>query len=150
MAKEVRGVDFDPHTEPLDAEVVVRVGGGRQHGRLWIADSAIDSAPTLSQVRARQTDSSPPIRQRPNTVQLQMEAFQAQLQAQVQAQMQAERERLEQENARRWEAYAQYMQTLGFPQPPFSPFAPRAGTPTPNQSAVSNEGPPPPARTADE
>jgi hypothetical protein len=42
------------------------VGGGMRHGRYWIADGAIDSSstPTLSQVRARRTGSSPAIRPR--------------------------------------------------------------------------------------
>jgi hypothetical protein len=40
--------------------------GGKRHGRYWIADGAIDSSstPTLSQVRARSTGSSPAIRPR--------------------------------------------------------------------------------------
>jgi hypothetical protein len=66
MAREVHGPDFDPTTEDLDVEVVMRVGGGKKHGRYWIADSAIDpsSAPTLSQIQARSTSSSPAIRPR--------------------------------------------------------------------------------------
>jgi len=61
--------------------------------------------------------------------------MEAQVQATVQEQLRAQTERIEQENARRWEAYAQYMQSLGYPQPPLSPFGPppgaRGGTPTP-------------------
>ena len=50
MAREVHGPDFDPYTAPIDAEVVMRVGGGKKHGRYYIADSTLDSAttPTLS------------------------------------------------------------------------------------------------------
>ena len=33
MATEVNGPDFDLSTEPIDAEVVMRVGGGKKHGR---------------------------------------------------------------------------------------------------------------------
>ena len=64
MAREVNGLDFDPYTAPIDAEVVMRVGGGKKHGRYYIADSTLDSAttPTLSQIRARSTSSSPTIR----------------------------------------------------------------------------------------
>ena len=50
MAREVNGPDFDPYTAPIDAEVVMRVGGGKKHGRYYIADSSINSAtiPNLS------------------------------------------------------------------------------------------------------
>jgi hypothetical protein len=64
MAKEVHGLDYDPRTEDIDGDVLMRVGGGKRHGRYWIADGAIDSSstPTLSQVRARSTSASPAIR----------------------------------------------------------------------------------------
>jgi hypothetical protein len=54
MAKEVHWLDYDPSTEDIDGDVLMRVGGGKRHGRYWIADGAIDSSftPTLSQVRA--------------------------------------------------------------------------------------------------
>jgi hypothetical protein len=60
MAQEVHGLDYDPSTEPIDPDVLMRVGGGKRHGRYWIADGAIDSSstPTLSQVRARRLESS--------------------------------------------------------------------------------------------
>jgi hypothetical protein len=66
MAQEVHGPDYDPSTEPIDPDVLMRVGGGKRHGRYWIADGAIDSSstPTLSQVRARSTGLSPAIRPR--------------------------------------------------------------------------------------
>jgi hypothetical protein len=66
MAREVHGPDYDPTTEDLDGEVIMRVGGGKKHGRYWIADGAIDSSstPTLSQIRARSTSASPAIRPR--------------------------------------------------------------------------------------
>jgi hypothetical protein len=64
MAQEVHGPDYDPRTEDIDGDVLMRVGGGKRHGRYWIADGAIDSSSThtLSQVRARSTSSSPAIR----------------------------------------------------------------------------------------
>ena len=76
MATEVHGPDFDPSTEPID-EVVMRVGGGMKHGRYWIGDSLIDttSTPTLAQIRARSTSSSPAIRPRQSTTEIQMEAL---------------------------------------------------------------------------
>jgi hypothetical protein len=66
MAQEVHGPDYDPRTEDIDGDILMRVGGGKRHVRYWIADGAIDSlsTPTLSQVRARSTSSSPAIRPR--------------------------------------------------------------------------------------
>jgi hypothetical protein len=48
MARDVHGPEFDPATEDLDGEVVMRVGGGKHHGRYWLADGAIDSSATPS------------------------------------------------------------------------------------------------------
>src|SRR6185437_12664859 len=55
---------WDPATAPLSGEAIMRAGGGKKHGRYWIANSLVDttSTPTLSQLRARTTDSTPPIR----------------------------------------------------------------------------------------
>jgi hypothetical protein len=66
MAQEVYGPEYDPSTEQIDPDVLMRVGGGKRHGRHLIADWAIDSSstPTLSQLRARSTGSSPAIRPR--------------------------------------------------------------------------------------
>jgi hypothetical protein len=66
MAQEVHGPDYDPRTEDIDEDVLMRAGGGKRHGQYWIADRAIDSSstPTLSQVRARSTSSSLAIRPR--------------------------------------------------------------------------------------
>jgi hypothetical protein len=60
MAQEVRGPDYDPRTEDIDRDVLMRIGGGKRHGLYWIADGAINlsSTPTLSQVRTRSTSSS--------------------------------------------------------------------------------------------
>jgi hypothetical protein len=64
MAQEVHGPEYDPRTEQIDPDVLMRVRGGKRHERYWIADEAIDSSstPTLSQVQARSTGSSPAIR----------------------------------------------------------------------------------------
>jgi hypothetical protein len=66
MAQEVHGLEYDPSTEQIDPAVLMRVEGGKRHGRYWIADGAINSSstPTLSRVRARSTGSSPAIRPR--------------------------------------------------------------------------------------
>jgi hypothetical protein len=63
MAQKVHGLEYDPRTEQIDPDVVMRVEGGKRLGRYWIADGAMDSSstPTLSQVRARSTGSSPAI-----------------------------------------------------------------------------------------
>ena len=78
MAKEVHGPDYDPRTEDIDGDVLMRVGGGKRHGRYWIADGAIDSSstPTLSQVRARSTSASPAIRPRQDTSQHRIQQLQ--------------------------------------------------------------------------
>ena len=77
MAREVNGPDFDPYTAPIDAEVVMRVGGGKKHGRYYIADSSINPAttPSLSQIRARSTSSSPTIRSYPDSTDVRMAAL---------------------------------------------------------------------------
>ena len=66
MAREVHGLEYNLSTEDLDGEVVMRVGGGKKHGRYWIGDGAIDSAatPSLCLVRASSTSTSPAIRPR--------------------------------------------------------------------------------------
>ena len=76
MAQDVHGPEFDAINEPIDEEVVMRAGGGKKHGRYWFGNSFVDTVttPTLSQIRARSTSSSPAIRPRPDTTQAQIEA----------------------------------------------------------------------------
>jgi hypothetical protein len=66
MAHDVHGLGYDPRTEDIDGDVLMRVGGGKRHVCYCITDGAIDSSstPTLFQVRARRTSSSPAIRPR--------------------------------------------------------------------------------------
>ena len=45
------GPDFDPTAAPLDTDLVMRMGGGKQHSRYALANSAIDEAPTLTEIR---------------------------------------------------------------------------------------------------
>jgi hypothetical protein len=33
MAQEVHGLEYDPSTEQIDPDVLMRVGGGKRHGR---------------------------------------------------------------------------------------------------------------------
>ena len=60
---------WDPGTAPLSGEAIMRAGGRKKHGRYWISNSLVDTAstPSLTQLRARTTDSTPPIRPRPET-----------------------------------------------------------------------------------
>ena len=69
MARALYEDTWDPATAPLSGEAIMRAGGGKKHGRYCLADSVVDTAstPTLSQLRARTTDSTPPIRPRPKT-----------------------------------------------------------------------------------
>jgi hypothetical protein len=50
MAQEVQGPDYVLRTENIYGDVLMRVRGGKRHGRYCIADGAIDSSstPTLS------------------------------------------------------------------------------------------------------
>jgi hypothetical protein len=65
--RSLHGPYYNVSTKPLDTEMIVRLGDGRKHGQLWIADGAdsSSSAPSLSDVRARSTTRSLPIRSRP-------------------------------------------------------------------------------------
>jgi hypothetical protein len=48
MARQVHGEDHDPSTQDFDGEVVMRVGGGKKHGRYYLGDGALDTASTLT------------------------------------------------------------------------------------------------------
>ena len=76
--REVHGEDYDVRTEPIDAETIMRLGGGKKHGRLWIVDGAIDSTivPSLDTIRARSTSSSQPICPRRSPALQQVQALQ--------------------------------------------------------------------------
>jgi hypothetical protein len=65
--RALRGSEHNLSTEPLKTEVIVRLGQGRKHGWLWIADGAnsSSSAPSLFDLRAQSTSISLPIRARP-------------------------------------------------------------------------------------
>ena len=78
MGRQVHGPDWDPSSQPLDGEVIMRVGGGKKHGRYYIGDGLVDTAstPTLSQIRARRTANSPAICPRLSASQLQVQELQ--------------------------------------------------------------------------
>jgi hypothetical protein len=70
-ARSRHGDDYDPSSQDFDLEVVMRIGGGKKHGRYYLGDGIIDatSTPSLSQILARSTDTSIPICPRPETSQ---------------------------------------------------------------------------------
>jgi hypothetical protein len=70
VVRALRGLDHNLSTEPLETEVIVRLGQGRKHGRLWVEDGAdsLSSAPSLSDVTARSMARSLPIRARPTPI----------------------------------------------------------------------------------
>ena len=69
VGRALHGETWDPATAPLSGEAIMRAGGGKKHGRYWIAHSLVDTAstPSLSQLRASTTNSTPTIRPRPET-----------------------------------------------------------------------------------
>jgi hypothetical protein len=77
-ARSVHGPEYDPSTEDLDGEIVMRVGGHKKHGRFWLGNGVIDTAstPSLSQIRAWSMSSSPAIRLWPDTSQHRVDALQ--------------------------------------------------------------------------
>ncbi|TVU06362.1 hypothetical protein EJB05_49571, partial [Eragrostis curvula] len=117
MAREVHGPEWDPSTEDLDGEIIMRVGGGKKHGQYWIGDSTLDTAstPTLSQIRARSSSSAPPIRPRQSAAQIQFDEVQAQLREEMEAKMQEQeamyQARLQEQQAR-YDARLQQQQAM--------------------------------------
>ena len=77
-ARSVHGPEYDPSTEDFDAEIVMRVGGGKKHGRYWLGDGTLESGsvPSLSQIRASTPSGGPAIRQRPSPSQQRVDALQ--------------------------------------------------------------------------
>jgi hypothetical protein len=63
-AREVRGLDFDLVTEPLDGESVVRSGEGRMHGQYLLVMFVVLTLAAV-QSRDRGTSSALPIQQWP-------------------------------------------------------------------------------------
>jgi hypothetical protein len=70
-ARSLHGDDYDSSSKDFDPEVVMRIGGGKKHGRYYLGDGVIDatSTPSLSKIRACSTDASIPIRPWPDTSQ---------------------------------------------------------------------------------
>jgi hypothetical protein len=74
----VHGDECDPNTQDFDAEVIMRIGGGKKHGRFWLGDDVIDatSTPSLSQIQAQSMGVSIPIRPRADNAQHRIMALQ--------------------------------------------------------------------------
>lgn len=68
MVSELHGPEYVPEEHPIDPVAVMMAGGGKKHGRYWLADSLIDTAstPTLTQIRSQSTSSTPSVRPRPS------------------------------------------------------------------------------------
>jgi len=140
IGKALHGDTWDPATAPLSGEAIMRAGGGKKHDRYWLGDSIVDTAstPTLSQLRARTTNSTPPILSRSEISVVSMHAFQAWLDEEKRLWQELE-ERLEQERKLREEqeqrvaAMFVYMQGLGasinYQPPPTMPWPPPTAPP---------------------
>jgi hypothetical protein len=53
VARTLHGDDYDPSSQDFDSDVM-RIGGGKKHGRYYLGNGVIDatSTPSLSQFRA--------------------------------------------------------------------------------------------------
>jgi hypothetical protein len=78
--RKSHGEAYDPATEPLDTDVLIRTGGGKQHDRYFLAHSLIDptTVPTLREVRRSNntTSSDVPIQPRRSSSMQMMAAVQ--------------------------------------------------------------------------
>jgi hypothetical protein len=109
-ARTRHGDEFNPATEPLDTDIMMRVGGGKQHGRYYIAHSAIDptTVPTLREVRRSDssTSSDVPIRPRQPSHRQELEALRREMEAREREMEAREREMEAREQAREREMEA--------------------------------------------
>jgi hypothetical protein len=59
--------DYNPSEHDINIDIVMALGGGKKHGRLWIGDDINDSSSLrLADVRAWRTESDPQIRACPS------------------------------------------------------------------------------------
>jgi len=81
VGRQVHGPDWDPSAHDLDGELIMKLGGGKKHGRYFIGEGTLDTAstPTLSQIRARTTDSGLPIRPRLSVAELRVQELEVNL-----------------------------------------------------------------------
>ena len=78
---QVHGPDWDPSAHDLDGELIMKVGGGKKHGRYFIGEGTLDTASvtTLSRIRARTMDSGLPICPRLSMVELRVQELEVNL-----------------------------------------------------------------------
>jgi hypothetical protein len=58
--KQKYGEDYNPSEPDIDTDIVMALGGGKKHGRLWIGDCITNSSSLrLADVRAWRTESDP-------------------------------------------------------------------------------------------
>ncbi|XP_020181609.3 uncharacterized protein [Aegilops tauschii subsp. strangulata] len=171
--KARKGPDFNP-SQPIDLELVMISGGGRNPGLLAIGDGLIRCTSTLPQIKRRQTSSDPEIRPRPRPMDLEIKAAIEEERAKTQELLAeerrhaAEREReieertarlLEEERNRNdlanraiYELFASMCEKNGQTPPPMPVIAP-ADTHNSRQASTSaigaskNPDPPPSATT---
>ncbi|RLM75667.1 uncharacterized protein C2845_PM15G02750 [Panicum miliaceum] len=62
--RQVHGPEWDPSAHPLDGEIIMRVGGGKKHGRYYIGDDTLDTAQLAAQVAAYEAKLAKERRQR--------------------------------------------------------------------------------------
>jgi len=51
MGRVLHEDTWDPATAPLSGEAIMRAGGGKKHGRYWLADSVVNTASTHIHIR---------------------------------------------------------------------------------------------------
>ena len=75
--KEIHGETSDPLTAPFDPMVAMCAGQGKLNGRPYIGGASFNSSsiPTLADMRARRTSSTPKIEHRPRVGVAAMEAM---------------------------------------------------------------------------
>jgi hypothetical protein len=77
-ARSVHTPNWDPSTDNIDGEMVMRLAQGKKHGRYRIGDGTLDSSeiPSLLQIRAWTPSGGPAIRQRSSPSQQRVDALQ--------------------------------------------------------------------------
>jgi hypothetical protein len=77
VAREMKGLEYDVTSEPLDHELVMISGEGRKHGTKAIGHGMFprSSCRTLPEIKARQTSSSSSIRKCSTPAMVEMEVF---------------------------------------------------------------------------
>jgi hypothetical protein len=65
--KKKYGEDYNPSEHDIDTDIVMALGGGKKHERLWIDNGIMDSSSLrLADIRSWRTESDPQIRAQPS------------------------------------------------------------------------------------